>query len=83
VDGLDAPIYACHGSAKKPEPTVCAGWLIDQRRRGVPRNIGLRMKLLTDPEAAACFEEVECQAPTYDSIEEMALANFEASRDES
>ena len=78
VEGLKAPLYACHGSAKQPEPTVCAGWLLDQRRRGVPKNIGLRLALLTDTEAAACFEEVECLAPTYDSIEEMALANFKA-----
>lgn len=33
-------IYACHGT--KSDPDVCAGWLLDQKKRGLP-SIALRV----------------------------------------
>lgn len=76
-DDPGAPLYACHGTAKLPEPTICAGWLMDQRRRHVD-NIGLRLTLALDEDALACYLEVDCEAEMFGSIEEMADANYEA-----
>lgn len=68
-------LYGCHEFCKRrDEAQVCVGWLIDQRERNVP-SITLRMKLMTDRGAAACFNEATTPAPLYESIEEMCEAN--------
>jgi hypothetical protein len=69
--------YACHkqGGLPDAERGFCAGWLLDQRARGLP-SIALRMKVLTDGEAAAALEVVSDGGHAlYPSVEAMCRAN--------
>lgn len=70
------PVYGCHGSKKLAEgPTVCGGWLLDQKRRGLPA-IQLRLTLMKNPEAVTALEEVNDGGhELYDSIQEMCEDN--------
>lgn len=69
--------FGCHLGAGKPaaERQPCAGWLIDQKRRGVP-SIQLRMVIITNPDAAALFARIdENTVGLYPSIAAMVKAN--------
>ena len=78
-DDLTSPIYGCHGTVKHDEPTVCAGWLLDQKNRDpAVDNIQLRLALATNDTAFECFENVTCDVETYDSLEEMCKVNLKA-----
>lgn len=71
-------MFNCHGEAKKPkgEQRFCAGWLLDQRRRGVP-SLLLRIKLWSDPTLAKHFESLkDLGRKMYASIEKMFEANY-------
>jgi hypothetical protein len=75
---LDSPVYACHSSAVRPQPErrPCAGWLLDQKRRGLP-SISLRLALIQKPEARELMDRVsDGGAELYDSIQEMHEANY-------
>ena len=76
-------IFGCHGTRKLPEgPSVCAGWLLDQKRRNIP-SIQLRLCLMVSEEARDCLEEVNDGGhDLYDSIEEMCEANNIPTREE-
>ncbi len=68
-------IFACHATAKKPEWSVCAGWLIKQREAGVP-SILLRLRLFQDPEAVRAIESVtDGGHDLYETVEDMIEAN--------
>lgn len=76
ADPLRGAVYGCHGTAKLPEPDVCAGWLLDQKRRSAPA-IQLRLELHRNPEARAHYERVtDGGHALYDSIEEMVETNL-------
>lgn len=51
--------YACHKHIALPaaERGFCAGWLLDQKRRGLP-SIALRMALMQSEAAVAALEAV-------------------------
>lgn len=75
-------MYGCHGTAKKETPSFCAGWFLDQIRRGVP-NIPLRIFLMelgrAQPDLS--YDEfvdsfTDGGNELYDSIEEMCEANL-------
>ena len=53
-------IFSCHKYRERPqdEQQVCAGWLHDQRERGVP-SIALRMALSQNDDALNALETVE------------------------
>lgn len=69
-------MYACHSTGKRPEPSICAGWLLNQKRRETPNNI-LRLNIIKNNEAFRCFEQVtDGGHELYESIEEMVEANF-------
>ena len=73
-------IFGCHATIKQKPPSVCAGWLINQRERGVP-SIALRLTLMRNKEAVDCLEKVNDGGhELYDSIEEMIEANEELGR---
>lgn len=62
IPGTDVSMgamFGCHEYNKRPPEThrPCAGWLLDQKRRGLP-NLNLRLTLSRNPLAAACFEAV-------------------------
>lgn len=52
-------LYACHklGKVDVKMRGVCAGWLLDQKRRGIP-SIRLRVLLIRDPEVVRAYEDV-------------------------
>lgn len=71
-------MFNCHGEAKKPdgERRLCAGWLLDQRRRGVP-SILLRLKLHRDQHLAEHLKKLkDMPRKLYSSIREMFEANY-------
>lgn len=68
-------IFGCHATAKCEDLSVCAGWLLDQRERGVPSN-AMRMALFTLPEAMEGMKAVgDGGHELYGSIDEMVEAN--------
>lgn len=68
-------VYGCHGTRKLERLEVCVGWLLDQKRRGVPSTM-LRLQLLREPEARRALDEISDDGlPLFESIEAMCLAN--------
>ena len=71
---IGGSVFGCHATLKK-DPEVCAGWLLDQKRRGIP-SIPLRLRLMRLPDARAALDEVtDGGHETYDSALEMCAAN--------
>lgn len=79
VDGLAGQVFACHGHIKlKPKDRgFCAGWLLDQKERGVP-SIPLRLMLHADDEALAAFKTVKSTVPMFKTAMDMVKANLSA-----
>lgn len=77
----DAPLgsqFNCHGESKRPngQQRYCAGWLLDQRRRGTP-NLLLRIKLRQRPALAVHYDQLkDLGKKLYQSIAEMFEANY-------
>lgn len=72
ADPIRGSMYACHEGRKlaHEERSMCAGWLLDQKRRGLPA-IQLRLLLTQSEEARAAIEEVSDNGlDLYDSIED-------------
>lgn len=71
-------VYACHGHAKvePKERGICAGWLLDQRRRNVP-SIRLRMLLATNDAAAQAMRDATPGdgVKLYPTVKAMCRAN--------
>ena len=68
-------VFACHATAKKPEHSVCAGWLLSQREAGVP-SLALRMRLMRDDAAVAALKAVtDGGHELYESVQDMIDAN--------
>jgi hypothetical protein len=70
-------LFGCHEFNKRPssQHRPCAGWLLDQKRRGVP-SIQLRLALLKSPTAAACFNAASATGmKLFRTIQAMCRAN--------
>lgn len=70
-------IFSCHKHAGLPEPErgMCAGWLLDQKKRGVP-SIVLRLALSMDGSSMRAFEAVSARGlRLFRSIYTMCRAN--------
>ena len=70
-------VFGCHEFNKRPpaEHRPCAGWLLDQQQRGLP-NLNLRILLLRDPTARACFAALSSAGlKLYRTIKSMCRAN--------
>jgi len=81
-DTLRGHLFACHATKKAPEQSVCAGWLLDQDRRGLP-SIQLRLVLNRSAEARQALEQVSDGGHRlYGSILEMVAANYPECDDE-
>ncbi len=77
--------FGCHQYRTMPpsEHRPCIGWMLDQQQRDVP-SIQLRMTLMRNKEALACFMEMtDGGRPLYSSIQEMVRANLGARRRQS
>lgn len=76
ADELNGNLFACHGTRKLEEQSICAGWFLDQQRRGYP-SIRLRLVLAKNKEALKYEKQVNADGLVlYDSIKEMCLANI-------
>lgn len=64
-------VYGCH----KNDKSVCRGYLMDQDARNFP-NITLRMTLLKEGVTRVYLDRLTCSSDRFDSIQEMAEANF-------
>ena len=66
------PVYACHCRDGNP----CVGWVLDQRRRGLPC-ITLRLKMAEEPRLADLVKEAtDGGHEMFPSIAAMNLANL-------
>lgn len=64
--------YGCH---KQETKHVCVGWLMNQDKRNLP-SILLRLDLLQNEVTREYIDSLYCKSEMYDTIEEMALANY-------
>ena len=74
--------FGCHEFNKRPpeQHRPCAGWLLDQKRRGIP-NVRLRVLLGQNADAARCFNEAnDAGLFLFDSIKEMVDENMKYMR---
>ena len=70
-------LYACHKFKEVPasERGLCAGWLLDQKKRGIP-SIRLRLILMKDPSAVAAYQKVgDGGNQMFVSVKAMCRAN--------
>lgn len=68
--------FGCHSYKPPEDQRPCVGWLLDQKRRGTP-SIALRIELGKSDEAAEHYKQLsEDGLDLYQSIEEMAEANY-------
>lgn len=69
-------MFGCHATRKaKQGASVCAGWLLDQVKRGVP-NLHLRMSAMRDKACVEALNNVHSGGhEMYESAEEMCAAN--------
>lgn len=70
-------VFACHKQRDfaPRERGLCAGWLLDQKARGVP-SIRLRLALSQDAGVLAAFEKVNAHGlALFSSVGAMCLAN--------
>lgn len=68
--------FACHKHVVLPAGRrgVCAGWLLDQRERGLP-SIALRLLLISDPLLRRALDKVQAVVPMFKTVESMCRAN--------
>lgn len=64
-------VYGCH----KNDGHVCVGWLMNQDKRRLP-SIALRISLSTNKVTREYLDKLHCKSGLFESIEEMAVANF-------
>lgn len=70
-------LYACHKQShiEPAERGLCAGWLLDQKRRGVPSN-ALRIALLRDSTVGEALAAVwDGGHKLYATVKQMCRAN--------
>lgn len=70
-------VYACHQDKSKSakERGMCAGWLLDQKKRGLPC-ISLRLFLRSNPDACETLEKVNAGGHRlYRTLKSMCRAN--------
>lgn len=80
-DGGHGSVFNCHKDRQKPpgERGLCVGWLLDQRRRGIP-SIALRIRLIGRPDLVQQLEEIRGEEDCYSSVEETVAANLKRDR---
>jgi hypothetical protein len=77
ADTFGGKVFNCHKhAALTPDQRgFCAGWLLDQKRRGLP-SIQLRLILIQEPEAVAALDAVNADGlEMYSTVKGMCRAN--------
>lgn len=70
-------LYACHKFKGMPsnQRGLCAGWLLDQKKRGIP-SIRLRVMMIHNPDVVAAYDKVaDGGKAMFASVEAMCRAN--------
>lgn len=73
----EGPLFQCHKDRTKPqqERQLCVGWLMDQRRKGLP-SIALRVRMTRDPGLRLQYGEMpQDDGFLYESVQELVDAN--------
>ena len=78
-------IFACHKDDGRPssDQGLCVGWMLDQRRRGVP-SLALRMELAIGEDADALavqLEKINGDADCYETVEDLVRVNLVRDRE--
>jgi hypothetical protein len=76
-DEMHGNLFACHKFRHRPkeEHDACAGWVLDQKERGLP-SIRFRLALMTNDDAVRMLEEVtDGGHPLHESLRAMCEAN--------
>lgn len=70
-------VFQCHKDGEKPrkERSMCAGYLLDQKKRGLP-SVALRAKVSCDELALKAFKRVRSTVEMFESATKMAIANL-------
>jgi len=72
ADPIRGAVFGCHRFRLRPEDSdVCAGWFLDQQRRGFP-SIQLRLALMRAPTEPTVTDGGH---PLYPSMKAMCAAN--------
>ena len=77
ADPARGAVFGCHKgkSLTSARLQVCGGWLLDQKKRGVP-SIGFRMDMIRNPAAGEAIDKITSGGhPVYSSIAAMCKAN--------
>lgn len=77
ADTLGSSVYACHKQARLHAKTrgVCAGWLLDQKRRNIP-SIKLRIALAMDESLVQALDKVHSGGlKLFGTFKQMCRAN--------
>lgn len=77
ADPINGHLFGCHEFNRRDRSVhrPCAGWLLDQKRRGMP-SIQLRLALMTKPDADKCFESAnDGGVKTFRTLAAMCRAN--------
>ncbi len=80
AEPLMGAMYNCHEGGKLPpeEREFCVGWLLDQKKRGIP-NIQLRLKLAQSEPAAGQWKLISAKGvKMWNSLSAMCAANLKA-----
>jgi hypothetical protein len=78
-DPLNGCMFACHNHVKMDpkERGLCAGWLLDQKKHGVP-SIRLRLAMFGDAGFATAINRVRSRVPMFKDAMAMVAANLRA-----
>lgn len=68
---LIGKVYGCH----KKTGDACIGWLMMQDKNYFP-SIALRLELSKQKIDRKYLDSLSCESEMYDSVEEMAIANY-------
>ncbi len=64
-------VYGCH----KANGSICVGWLMKQDENNLP-SIRLRLELSREGVTREYLDSLKSPSPLYDSVREMAIANY-------
>lgn len=68
-------VFACHATRKKKNKSVCAGWLLMQKKTDLP-SLALRLHLHRNPKAMECLKTASSGGhELYDTVQQMIDAN--------
>lgn len=73
----EASLFNCHKDQHLPQPSrqLCVGWMIDQKRKGIP-SIALRIRLSRDDDTVDQLRAVSTEGELFNSVSDLVSANI-------